>query len=517
MLQEAEEESLHKAAQPAHSQNKSHEESRESTGSAMQGCARVVQQLLSGRVPRVYVRTAALIILTTTVMLALVSIQNEEQPGCELTNSCYKVIPKINVADARLHGEEGGDYDDDEFGPPSIGSKRAFKVGSQGTKITVKPGDLKDSEQARQKVYAQNCTVDWTEVVDYQLGNWMENGISMEDIDKLCIRKAIRISIHKHEVRHMAWNLPSWYAHRVASAFWMIQMAVDRAIARGNPIPDLEIMLQPGDGTFRTSPGFMQWRDAAPLLSNAKCGSDDPSVSFPTTLHDQFGLGTGQMSIDIWQRRQEILLQSDIPWGDKNPTLFFSAKDGATSRGNRANLFAINSPHVNIVGRPRPLSDYGEYQYLVYAYGHCGWSRRLHELAHLQSVVLMEGSPCREYMHHVFEEGVDYVAVREDFGDVQETIEQLVTEPDKSKDMAARWARKGRAAMSLACSLQYVEDLLRRYASLQTFVPPRRNTWPLYKLNAPDSYFKKHGSDGDPDRCTFEPPRDGSMPAPIPC
>lgn len=46
--------------------------------------------------------------------------------------------------------------------------------------------------------------------------------------------------------------------------------------------------------------------------------------------------------------------------------------------------------------------------------------------------------------------------------------------------MAARWFSQGRMIMSLPCTLDYVEDLIRKYASLQTFVPSYHATWPLY-------------------------------------
>jgi len=57
--------------------------------------------------------------------------------------------------------------------------------------------------------------------------------------------------------------------------------------------------------------------------------------------------------------------------------------------GNRSNIFKIQSPLFKAVPKPFPLREYGKYQYLVYAYGHCGWSRRLHELAFMDAVIFM--------------------------------------------------------------------------------------------------------------------------------
>lgn len=93
------------------------------------------------------------------------------------------------------------------------------------------------------------------------------------------------------------------------------------------------------------------------------------------------------------------------PWESKEEVLFFSASPGAAERGNRSNIFKIQSPLFKTVPKPFPLREYGKYQYLVYAYGHCGWSRRLHELAFMNAVVFMEESSCREFMHWVPQEG----------------------------------------------------------------------------------------------------------------
>eukprot|EP00049_Salpingoeca_infusionum_P013795 m.257447 g.257447 ORF g.257447 m.257447 type:complete len:486 (-) comp15529_c1_seq1:2793-4250(-) len=372
--------------------------------------------------------------------------------------------------------------------------------------VTLKGRELEEEEE---RLFAElvddQCMVDWTGTIHHELANWLETGVSLQQVDELCVRKAMRISVRGNEVRHMAWNLPSINLHRVVSAVWLIQLAVDRSVARKNPIPNLEIMLQPGDGSYSTAGPSMQWLDPGPLLSNIKCGND-ASVSFPMTLHDQFGEGTGDHLISLWHKRLEQLVSwGNGAWLEKKNSAFFSAGFGATIRGNRSALFKMESPLVTAIPHGFPLTEYGTYRYLIYAYGHCGWSRRLHELAMMRTVVLMEHSTCREYMHHLFEPGKDYVPVAEDFSNVEATMEKLAANEKASHEMAEQWFKKGVESFRLTCVLDYVEGLLRKYASLQRFTPGPRPDWPLYKLGANKDYFRETGRDmHNEDAC---PPR----------
>eukprot|EP01147_Barroeca_monosierra_P005763 gene5763-9016_t len=365
-------------------------------------------------------------------------------------------------------------------------NKREFSkrihVGSGETKFFVQEKDLIDTPETLSRLFHQSCKFNWSYVINLQLKNWETTGITLEQVDRLCIRKAIRISVQNKEIRYTSWNLSNQHLHRVTCALWLIQIAALRASANGNPLPPLEFMMQPGDGTFSTAPASLHWKEAGPLFSNAKCGHD-ASVSFPATAHDQFGLGSGEMSISLWEQREALLHAIDVSdWKNKQPQLFFSAGEGASLRGYRANIFSINSSHVAAIPSSRPVHEWGKYQYLLYAYGHHGWSRRLHELAQINAVVLMEESNCREYLHHAFEEGVDYISVAEDFSDVKQAMEALIKVPETSRRMAGRWGHKGRQITSLPCTIQFVEDLLRKYADLQRFVPPQRPDWALYKL-----------------------------------
>lgn len=362
-----------------------------------------------------------------------------------------------------------------------------------------------EEQEQWEALLERKCHINWSRAVEVALANWKDTGISEQQLDELCRRKALRVSVRGTELRHMAWNLPGMNLHRVASAVWLLQLTADRAAARGQPLPNVELMLQPGDGSFSTAMPMMQWVDAGPLLSNIKC-ANDASVSFPFTFHDQFGEGTGRMTFALWEQRSKQLADWGAgSWDAKNNSLFFSAGYGAAVRGNRSHLFETGSPYVKAVPHGFPLSEYGRYRYLAYAYGHCGWSRRLHELAFMDTVVFMEGSTCREYMHYAFDPDTDFVDVREDFADLRVKLEALVAKPDVARAMAARWVTKGREAMSLACTLDYIDTLVRAYARLQRFVPQPRPDWPLYPHGSDQQYFRevgrlKEGSEGCPPR-----------------
>lgn len=60
--------------------------------------------------------------------------------------------------------------------------------------------------------------------------------------------------------------------------------------------------------------------------------------------------------------------------------------------------YKMKSPHVVTHSGTIKVQDMAAYQGNIYAYGHCGWSRRVHELAMMKTVVFMEHSMCREYV-----------------------------------------------------------------------------------------------------------------------
>ena len=64
-------------------------------------------------------------------------------------------------------------------------------------------------------------------------------------------------------------------------------------------MPDLELVMQTGDGAQSTVQDSFQWNNPGPLFGAIKCNGD-ASVSVPMALHDQFGsYGSGAMSLDM--------------------------------------------------------------------------------------------------------------------------------------------------------------------------------------------------------------------------
>ena len=195
-------------------------------------------------------------------------------------------------------------------------------------------------------------------------------------------------------------------------------------------------------------------------------------------------------------------------WATKEPKLFFSAghgtgKGAASKRGHRKELFSITSDHTLIVEESHPLEKYADFQYLVYAYGRCGWSRRLHELAFIEAVVFLEASSCTEFYLSALTPGVDYIPVAEDFSDLAEKLEALHAQPTRAAKMAKSWASKARALFTLPCLLDYTEGLLGEYAKLQKFKPVARAGWLKYDLGNPECHTVKffHSPVNDTDTC----------------
>lgn len=344
------------------------------------------------------------------------------------------------------------------------------------------------------KLLASTCTVDWARVVNQQLAQWLDTGVSFQQVQEHCVKRTVRLSFVQNEMRLAIFNLDNGNVHRLRCGFWLIYMAVLRAEARGDPMPDFDINMQSGDSAFSNAPPRKQWQNAGPVLGNVKC--NDASVSFPLTLSDQFGWGApnyGAMSLSRYNERytEATAWGGGKTFGEKVPKAYFSASGGAVKRGNRAKLFKQESPHLHPDVTAHTMDYMAGFQYNVYAYGNCGWSRRIHELAMMETVVLMEFSPCREYMHGLFEEGVDHIPVEDDFSDVIPALEKGLASPKEAEAMAARWVQQGRAMLSLECTLDYVEKLLREYARLQSFKPEYHPDWPQYFPNTTAEFFKQ--------------------------
>ena len=227
------------------------------------------------------------------------------------------------------------------------------------------------------------------------------------------------------------------------------------------------------------------------MLGNIKCGEADASISFPLTLHDLFGLPNGTMSRGLYAARYAEAANwtraLGLTYETRDPRPFFAASAGALTRGNRSLIYeqAAAAPPgtLHAVRKGTKLAEFARHRAHVYAYGNCGWSRRVHELMMMDTAVLMEHSICREFVHGAFEPGRDHIAVAEDFSDlVERSLAMLAPSAAAgTRAMAERWGRRGREMLRLSCILDYVELLLRRYAALQRFVPAARPEWAPYR------------------------------------
>eukprot|EP00049_Salpingoeca_infusionum_P020186 m.363641 g.363641 ORF g.363641 m.363641 type:complete len:482 (+) comp23347_c0_seq1:81-1526(+) len=334
---------------------------------------------------------------------------------------------------------------------------------------------------------SSKCPLAHDKVLEEQLGQWSE--ISMDMLDMLyCERKHVaRISHVNGELRHGSWQL-SMDLNRLRSSMWLMQVAILRAKDRGNPIPDFELVLNPTDKTSEYGIGNSRVlkEERLPLFCNAKCIGDN-SISFPIMFNAQLGGAAGEMSIDLYNGKyaELMMMGQPRPWLEKKPKLFFTSTN---FRGNRQAIFDAKSPNVLALMQVVPISEYGDYQYLVYAFGHSGWSQRLRELAFMDAAMLVESSQCHEYYQSYFEEGKEYVPLKEDLSDLDQALDDLIAS-GKGQAMAKAWRTKGLTVLGLPCVLDYVEHLLRKYASLQQFTPVLRSSWPVYHLNATLSHY----------------------------
>jgi hypothetical protein len=335
---------------------------------------------------------------------------------------------------------------------------------------------------------AATCPLDWAPEVKTQLANWKKTGITLDMLDKYCVRKTLRVSVVDNVIRAAHWSFSSVGAARAVCFLWLVQMAILRAQAAGRDFPDVDFVLQTGDGAQSTVTEMYQWDNPGPLFGSVKCGSD-ASVAVPMSLHDQFGAyGSGAMSLKMYAGATDRLTKWDsVDWEDKQDKLFFSAgshpgKKAAFRRGFRKQLLDIKSPLFHTVYEELEMTESSKYRYLVYAYGRCGWSRRIHELAFFHATVFLEASNCTEFFMPKFEAMVDHIPVKEDFSDLQVKVEAMHKRPQDTRRYADAWRKKGRQVFALECVLDYIELLFTEYATLQRFKPQLRSKWPSYDL-----------------------------------
>lgn len=351
------------------------------------------------------------------------------------------------------------------------------------------PCSLPDAAEYTARVVAEQLAP-WAAPSDTAGDSDRRPPIRMRYLDMLfCVRKQVaRISYVRGELRHASWQL-NMDLNRLRQSMWFLRLATLRAERRGRPLPDFELVLNPTDKTAGFARGGTEdlTDDPLPLFCNAKCAGDS-SISFPIMFNAQLGGAAGEMALPLYAAKYEDLerLGQQRPWQEKRTSLFFS---GTNLRGNREAIYKSRSPHVTALLEVVPVATYGEYRYLIYAFGHSGWSQRLRELAFMEAVVLVEDSPCREFYHAAFVPGRDYVLLREDLSDLDEKLETVVVDEAGSAAMALRWRTRGQQVLSLPCVLDYVEALLREYAARQDFAPVPQPTWPLFHLNATPTHF----------------------------
>ena len=255
------------------------------------------------------------------------------------------------------------------------------------------------------------------------------------------------------------------------------------AQAFGLTIPDVEMVFQGTDGAQSTVKEEFLWDDAGPLFSNVKC-EKDASVSFPMGFHDQFGAFYGDMSLTMYDQKFTVLKKEYRPpaWKTKESSILFTSGSsaGAGLRGHRIELAEIKSPLLKVEDTHVPLEEYAKHRYQVYAYGRCGWSRRIRELSFMKAVVFAEASPCREYFYDALRPGTDYVPVAEDFSNLAEEVARVHKHPKRAEEMANAWVDRASDFFALPCVLDYVWELLNEYARLQRFKPQPRPTWERY-------------------------------------
>ncbi len=257
---------------------------------------------------------------------------------------------------------------------------------------------------------------------------------------------------------------------------------------RGDPLPPVELVANPTDKTSNFAKGFSaQPQLSMPLFCNAKC-TGDTSISFPFMFYSQFGGAAGDMTLALYEERfqQLAMMGTQMPWAQKTPKMFFSASN---VRGYREQLLQLTDPNMHLVPENVELSRYGQFQYLVYAFGHSGWSRRLRELALIEAVILMENSSCHEFFAHLYEPHKHFIPVAEDLSDLPEKLAAAMANPAASAAMAREWLQIGQLSMTLECILDYIEHLLRAYAALQRFTPVEHTDWPEWQFDSGIVYF----------------------------
>ena len=373
---------------------------------------------------------------------------------------------------------------------PELSSTLRF----QGQGLRPAPPTIADELRAWQNMTNEHCHIDWQRIVDRQLAPWEHLGIHNHLFgNAYCdVKHVVFVRVVAGQLQYAFY----WHAElisddkqfltsRPTAAMWLIAMTYARAKARRQPMPDVALVLYANDGAFPRSVSHVP----LPMLGSVKCAYDrrhNASVSFPMLVQDHFGLTDGRTTLSLYHHLHDIQrAMGSHPWYLKVNRLFFSAKPQASSRGHRDRIFALRNSTTRyaIYDTNTPLKANGRFRYLVYAQGNMGWSRRLRELALMNATVFVQtSSRCTEYYLDLFTPGQHYVPVAEDFSDLDDQLVNMMHHPEMAETMASAWAALGQEALTLACTLDYVESLLRQYATLQRTRPVSDARWHQYSF-----------------------------------
>ena len=343
------------------------------------------------------------------------------------------------------------------------------------------------------------CEIDWAPVVERHLRHWRPHGFHQRDLQTYCnTNHSVFVSVVDSEVRYAffwhnhvherKWSGRRFLRVRPKTTMWLLQLAYLRAKALNNPIPDVELVLDPADSAH---PKLVREGDVqpAPLFASVTCDKmtwqPGAAVPFPIIVQDTFGFWDGRSSLSLYEQLFERLQKSGTrPWDSKEGKMFFS---GSNNRGFRSALLELgrtNKTIYNIYNHKMPLAESDKYKYLVYAHGNFGWSRRLRELLFMNATVFVEESKeCTEYFFDLLQPNVHYVPVAEDFSDLDRKFKDMLEHAGEAERMASAWSRLGSQIFSLECTLSYIDTLLRGYAALQRDKPARREDWRRFKFD----------------------------------
>ena len=219
---------------------------------------------------------------------------------------------------------------------------------------------------------------------------------------------------------------------------------------------------------------FRRWvgpSEPVPVFCNTRC-TDDASISFPICFDAEFGHHFDMALTTYHERHLAMQGWDGGDWRNKINKLFFSSGHSvdASELGHRRELFAFrNKSHFDLRHEYLPVNASSQYRYLVYAHGNPGWSRRIRELTYMRATVLYEISSCNEYFTDMYTPNGHCLPVAANFSDIGQKLEHAINNTAASERMVYAWMQRGHQILSLTCTLDYIELLLREYSRLLDF------------------------------------------------